>query len=152
MEICIRGKSFLSLDWHRSSGLQARFRRRRKHLGKLDHGGAGSSCYGATCLTWNRSVTLDSNRWRRRSVRQVFGRNRSRYDAYERTLFPWQLGVSTALPEPPTNANEQAHRRHRRSIEAPQRLPYIEYNAGRRHGPPRFDLSEETVNATCKSP
>ena len=80
-------KSFLPLDLHCSSGLQAPFRRERKQLSKRS------------------IVTPDSARELGRPLGQVFGRNRSRYNAYDRVpatrLFPWQLGVRkfTYLPD-----------------------------------------------------
>ena len=84
-------KSFLPLDLYCSSGLQAPFRRERKQLSKR------------SIVTPTR---LETRRRELRSpLRQVFGRNRSRYDAYDRVpatgLFPWQLGVRkfTYLPD-----------------------------------------------------
>ena len=81
-------KSFLPLDLHCSSGLQAPFRRERNQLSKRS------------------IVTPDSARELRRPPGQVFGRNQSQYTTRtiaspQPAFFPWQLGVRkfTYLPD-----------------------------------------------------
>ena len=81
-------KSFLPLDWHCSSGLQAPFRRERKQLSERS------------------IVILDSARELRRPLRRKFlaeiERDTTRTIASpQRAFFPWQLAVRkfTDLPD-----------------------------------------------------